>query len=134
MFHLLPYLNVLDNVLVAATAAARAASRDYAQQLLDRFGMGSRINHHPHQLSVGERQRVAMARALLNRPKLLLADEPTGNLDEKNAEALLDYLSGFHREGGTILLATHDDRAAERAQRIVQLSSGKLVSPAGSVS
>ena len=134
MFHLLPYLNVLDNVLVAAPAAARAASRDYAKELLDRFGMGARITHRPNQLSVGERQRVAMARALLNRPKLLLADEPTGNLDEKNAEALLDFLGGFHEEGGTIVLATHDDRAAGRAGRIIELSSGKLVSPAGSLS
>ncbi|MDA1052475.1 MAG: ABC transporter ATP-binding protein [Planctomycetota bacterium] len=134
MFHLLPYLNVLDNVLVAAPAAARAASREYAKQLLSGFGMEERVSHRPNQLSVGERQRVAMARALLNRPKLLLADEPTGNLDEKNAEALLDFLGGFHREGGTIVLATHDDRAAERAERIIELSSGKLVSPAGSLS
>ena len=134
MFHLLPYLNVLDNVLVAAPAATRAASRDDARQLLDRFGMESRITHRPNQLSVGERQRVAMARALLNRPKLLLADEPTGNLDEKSAAALLDFLGGFHQEGGTIVLATHDDRAAERAGRIIELSCGKLVSPAGSVS
>ncbi len=134
MFHLLPYLNVLDNVLVATPASARTASRDYAKELLERFGMASRITHRPNQLSVGERQRVAMARALLNRPKLLLADEPTGNLDEKSAEALLDFLGGFHQEGGTIVLATHDDRAAERVERIIELSSGKLVAPAGSLS
>ena len=91
--------------------------------------MDERITHRPSQLSAGERQRVAMARALLNRPKLLLADEPTGNLDEKNAEALLDFLGGFHREGGTIVLATHDDRAAERADRIIELASGKVTSP-----
>jgi putative ABC transport system ATP-binding protein len=133
MFHLLPYLSVLDNVLVAAAAASRAASRGYAKQLLNDFGMNERITHRPSQLSAGERQRVAMARALLNRPKLLLADEPTGNLDEKNAEALLDFLSGFHREGGTIVLATHDERAAERADRIIELSSGKVVSSADSL-
>jgi ABC-type lipoprotein export system ATPase subunit len=129
MFHLLPYLNVLDNVLVAAPARARAASRDYAKRLLNGFGMGSRITHRPSQLSVGERQRVAMARALLNRPKLLLADEPTGNLDERSAEAMLDFLGGFHQDGGTIVLATHDDRAAARAGRVIELSSGKLVAP-----
>ncbi|MCA9142820.1 MAG: ABC transporter ATP-binding protein [Planctomycetaceae bacterium] len=129
MFHLLPYLSVLDNVLVAAPAASRSTSRDYAKQLLSGFGMDERITHRPSQLSAGERQRVAMARALLNRPKLLLADEPTGNLDEKNAEALLDFLGGFHREGGTIVLATHDDRAAERADRIIELASGKVTSP-----
>lgn len=133
MFHLLPYLNVLDNVLVATAATARAASRDYAKQLLTEFGMDNRITHRPGQLSAGERQRVAMARALLNRPKLLLADEPTGNLDEKNAEALLDFLGGFHQDGGTIVLATHDDRAADRAQRTIELSSGKVVTPAGSL-
>lgn len=132
MFHLLPYLNVLDNVLVAAAPKTRATSREHAKKLLSEFGMDSRITHRPGQLSAGERQRVAMARALLNRPKLLLADEPTGNLDEKNAEALLDFLSGFHQEGGTIVLATHDDRAAERTDRVVELSLGKVVSPVGS--
>lgn len=127
MFHLLPYLNVLDNVLVAATAASRLASHEYAKQLLSKFGMDRRLDHHPSQLSAGERQRVAMARALLNQPKLLLADEPTGNLDEKSAAALLDFLAGYHDDGGTIVLATHDDRAADRAGRIVELSSGKIM-------
>ena len=129
MFHLLPYLNVLDNVLVAAPPASRSASRQYARQLLTEFGMDQRITHRPGQLSAGERQRVAMARALLNRPKLLLADEPTGNLDEKNADALLDFLGSFHDEGGTIVLATHDDRAAQRADRVVELSAGSIASP-----
>ena len=128
MFHLLPYLSVLDNVMVAAPASARSTSREYAKQLLSEFGMDDRITHRPSQLSAGERQRVAMARALLNRPKLLLADEPTGNLDEKNAEALLDFLGGFHQAGGTIILATHDERAAGRVGRIVELSGGKVTS------
>ncbi|MCA9121969.1 MAG: ABC transporter ATP-binding protein [Planctomycetaceae bacterium] len=128
MFHLLPYLSVLDNVLVAAPASGRSASRETAKQLLSDFGMAARITHRPSQLSAGERQRVAMARALLNRPKLLLADEPTGNLDENNAEAVLDYLTSFHKAGGTIVLATHDERAAERADRIIELSSGKVTS------
>lgn len=78
------------------------------------------------QLSTGERQRVAMARALLNRPPLLLADEPTGNLDPDSAEALLDLLGEFHRDGGTILLVTHDDRVAARAERTVALAAGRL--------
>lgn len=127
MFHLLPYLNVLDNVVLAASNGDRSASVSYAQELLDRFGMNDRITHRPAQLSAGERQRVAMARALLNRPKLLLADEPTGNLDEANAAALLDFLGEFHTEGGTIVLATHDEAAAARAGRTVELSSGKIV-------
>ena len=126
MFHLLPYLNVLDNVLVAVNPNSRSASSQYAKELLSKFGMDSRLKHRPGQLSAGERQRVAMARALLNRPKLLLADEPTGNLDEKNADALLDFLASYHDEGGTIVLATHDDRAANRAGRTLELSSGKF--------
>ncbi|MBP88300.1 MAG: hypothetical protein CMJ64_16555 [Planctomycetaceae bacterium] len=127
MFHLLPYLNVLDNVMLAASNGARAESASYAKELLGKFGLNDRITHRPGQLSAGERQRVAMARALLNRPKLLLADEPTGNLDEDNANALLDLVVEFHQEGGTIVLATHDAAAAARAQRIVELSSGKAV-------
>ena len=133
MFHLLPYLSVLDNVLVAAPANARVVSRDYAKQLLNEFGMSERITHRPSQLSAGERQRVAMARALLNRPKLLLADEPTGNLDEKSAAALLNFLGGFHQGGGTIVLATHDERAAERADRSLEMSAGRVVSSADSI-
>ncbi len=127
MFHLLPYLNVLENVLLAAPQSTRATSRTYARELLDRFGLAARLTHRPAQLSAGERQRVAMARALLNRPKLLLADEPTGNLDEQNAVNLLDYLVGFHADGGTIVLATHDDHAAARAQSVVELSAGRIV-------
>jgi ABC-type lipoprotein export system ATPase subunit len=127
MFHLLPYLNVLDNVVLAASNGSRAECAAYAKELLGKFGMNDRITHRPGQLSAGERQRVAMARALLNRPKLLLADEPTGNLDEDNACALLDLLAEFHQEGGTIVLATHDAAAAERAQRTVELSNGKIV-------
>lgn len=125
MFHLLPYLTVLDNVLVAAPHR----SRDYRQralELLDRFGLGPRRWHRPGQLSAGERQRVAMARALLNRPQLLLADEPTGNLDDRNAESLLDLLAQFHQDGGTILLVTHHANAAERAQRSICLEAGRL--------
>jgi ABC-type lipoprotein export system ATPase subunit len=127
MFHLLPYLNVLDNVVLAACNGVRAQSAPYAKELLEKFGMSDRLTHRPAQLSAGERQRVAMARALLNRPKLLLADEPTGNLDEDNAQALLDLLGEFHNEGGTIVLATHDAAAAARAGRTIELSHGNIV-------
>jgi len=128
MFHLLPYLNVVDNVLVAARNNAGVEVRAYAEQLLREFGLDQRLGHRPGQLSAGERQRVAMARALLNRPELLLADEPTGNLDDQNAAALLDLLCAFHERGGTVVLATHDEQAARRGQRVLQLSSGKLAS------
>ncbi len=130
MFHLLPYVSVLDNVLVAATPQTRGAARQRAEQLLESFGLTDRITHRPAQLSIGERQRVGMARALLNHPKLLLADEPTGNLDPMNAEAVLDLIADFHRNGGTVLLVTHDDPAAARATRTIYLESGRLADTA----
>ena len=130
MFHLLPYLTVIDNVLVAAKNGAADKSRAAAEALLERFGLGPRLLHHPAELSAGERQRAAMARALLNQPKLLLADEPTGNLDPKNAEAVLDLIGEFHQEGGTVLLVTHDDKAAAKAQRTIMLESGQLAAEA----
>jgi putative ABC transport system ATP-binding protein len=125
MFHLLPYLSVVDNVLVAAPEA-RSDLKQKAEELLTQFGLADRLKHRPGQLSTGERQRVAMARAMLNEPALLLADEPTGNLDPENAHSLLDLLGEFHSAGGTILLVTHDDRAASRAERTILLRQGKL--------
>jgi len=135
LFHLLPYLSVIDNVLVAASPGTRGQARERAEELLGRFQLNDRLTHRPGQLSVGQRQRVAMARALLNRPQLLLADEPTGNLDPDTAAGLLDLLSEFQREGGTILLVTHDDRAAARAQRVLQMDRGRILDgrPVGQV-
>jgi putative ABC transport system ATP-binding protein len=127
MFHLLPYLSVLDNILVAASPGKRREAQARAEQLLERFQLGDRVTHRPGQLSVGQRQRVAMARALLNQPQLLLADEPTGNLDPGTAAGLLDLLSEFQQQGGTILLVTHDDRAAARAQRVIQMDRGRIL-------
>ena len=129
MFHLLPYLDVVHNVLVGASKQmASAATRERAEQLLVQFGLQDRLAHRPGQLSAGERQRVAMARALLHEPDLLLADEPTGNLDPASADALLELLGNFRATGGTILLATHDARAGECADRVVRLRSGQLES------
>jgi putative ABC transport system ATP-binding protein len=128
LFHLLPYLTVLDNVLVAATARTRAEAADRARELLERFKLSDRLTHRPGQLSVGQRQRVAMARALLNRPQLLLADEPTGNLDPDNAAALLDIMSEYHQAGGTILMVTHELQATDRAQRVVEMDGGAICS------
>ena len=126
MFHLLPFLSVIDNVLIAAPQAADKAARDYADHLLERLGLQGRRQHRPAQLSAGERQRVALARALLNRPQILLADEPTGNLDPKNAGLVLEQISQFHADGGTILLVTHEDQAAARAQSTILLEQGQL--------
>jgi len=94
--------------------------------LLSRFGLADRAGHIPAELSTGERQRAALARAVFNRPTLLLADEPTGNLDGENADIVLTYLGQFARDGGAVLLVTHDDRAAATAQRIVRLEAGKI--------
>ena len=127
MFHLLPYLTVLDNVLVATDNRDTEAATQRATELLEQFSLEDRLLHRPGQLSAGERQRVAMARALLPQPRLLLADEPTGNLDPENAAAVLQLLQQFHEQGGTILLVTHDEQAASYAARTIILSDGKLV-------
>jgi putative ABC transport system ATP-binding protein len=126
MFHLLPYLTAEDNILAAAADAGENGVRQEAQRLIERFALEARRDHRPAELSAGERQRVAMARALLNRPALLLADEPTGNLDGRHAEAVLGVLAEFHAQGGTVLLVTHDETAAGYAQRTIALDMGRL--------
>lgn len=130
MFHLLPYLNIVENVRVAALDPRSSQSQQAAEALLDQFGLQDRRTHRPAQLSAGERQRVAMARALLNGPKLLLADEPTGNLDPDNAKGVLDAIDRFHDGGGTVLLVTHHAEAAARAERVFSLSAGQVVDAA----
>ncbi len=126
MFHLLPYLTVLDNVATAAVPGHRAGARNRAAELLDQFRLAGRLTHRPAELSAGERQRVAIARAMVNRPKIVLADEPTGNLDPDGAAGVLDLLKDFHADGGTILLVTHQESAARYAQRTVLLSDGMI--------
>lgn len=129
-FHLVPYLSVLENVLAPSIANKTAAADETltrARSLVVHFGLEDRIDHVPGELSSGERQRTALARALLNQPKLLLADEPTGNLDEENAELVLTHLGEFAASGGAVLLVTHDASAAARASRTVFLDSGKVV-------
>ncbi len=125
-FHLVPYLSVLDNILSPTLALQSADARQRAMQLIEHFGLADRMQHTPEELSTGERQRTALARALLHRPGLLLADEPTGNLDGDSARAVLAYLAEFARNGGAVLLVTHDDRAADYAQRTVRLVKGKV--------
>jgi len=126
MFHLVPYLNVLENVLVAAGAVSKKAPKPRAEQLLERLGLQQRIWHRPAELSAGEKQRVAIARALLNQPKLILADEPTGNLDPGNAASVLKHLRDFQTDGGTVVVATHGPAAKEFATRTVYLENGRL--------
>jgi len=129
-FHLLPTLTAIQNVQVPMFEI-RLSARQRAQraaELLEWVGMGHRSGHVPAELSVGERQRVAIARALANRPSLLLADEPTGNLDTKTAAGIFDLFERLHAEQGmTIILVTHDPNLAARAQRIVRMQDGRMV-------
>ncbi|MCU0915924.1 MAG: ABC transporter ATP-binding protein [Planctomycetes bacterium] len=126
MFHLVPYLNVLENVLLAAAVVHRPDGKVQARALLQRLGLEHRIGHRPSALSAGEKQRTAIARALLNRPKLILADEPTGNLDPDNTRCVLRHLQDFQKEGGTVIVATHGPAAREFATRTIQLRDGRL--------
>ena len=129
-FHLVPYLTVLDNVMTASlgTISAHAGFlQARALELIERFGLTPRLKHRPSQLSTGERQRTAMARALLNQPRLLIADEPTGNLDDENSAILLKHLDQFARDGGTVLLVTHDSRATEFAPLRLKMADGCLI-------
>jgi len=134
-YHLLPELNVVDNVLLpsmtvgsaAAWPARRGAARERAIKTLKRLGLGERLGHRPRQLSGGEQQRVAIARGLANEPKILLADEPTGNLDSTTGAEIIALLKELNRESGqTIVMVTHDEHLAERADRILHLRDGKL--------
>ncbi len=133
-YHLLPELNVLENVLLPEMTGAsvgqwfsgRATALGRARELLAILGLGQRLHHRPNQLSGGERQRVAIARALMNKPAVLLADEPTGNLDARTGREILSILEQLHRDGQTIVLVTHEQYVAQRAQRVVRLTDGVL--------
>ncbi len=126
-FHLLPELDALENVMLPARMARRPVpeARDSAMPLLQRVGLGDRLDHRPGELSGGEQQRVAIARALVNRPSIILADEPTGNLDSKNGEEIVRLLLEIRKERGmTLVVATHDAELAAMADRVVQLVDG----------
>ena len=135
-YHLLPELTVLQNVTIAAMTAMgkfeywskRGAVRAHASALLERVGLGHRLLHRPAELSGGERQRVAIARALVNKPDLLLADEPTGNLDRVTGASILDLFTDLHKGGQTMVVVTHDEATAARADRVVRLVDGSVVS------
>ena len=152
-YHLLPELNVLENTMLAGMVGRqpwywyillaagiipgliyeefkyrieRARLHDRAASLLESFGLQHRLTHRPRELSGGERQRVAIARALMNEPKILLADEPTGNLDETTGGEILDLIAAQHKKGLTIVMVTHDQAIADRADRVVQLHDGRV--------
>jgi putative ABC transport system ATP-binding protein len=128
-FNLIGDLTVYENVELPLTyrGVPAAERRTAAQIALEKVGMSHRLNHYPSQLSGGQQQRVAVARALVGNPSILLADEPTGNLDSKNGEAVMDLLRDLHREGATICMVTHDPRFARHADRTVHLFDGRVV-------
>jgi ABC-type lipoprotein export system ATPase subunit len=134
-YHLLDELNVLENVFLPAMAGksilgwfgSRLQARQRAAMLLEQFGLADRLKHKPWQLSGGERQRVAIARALMNEPQILLADEPTGNLDWQTGNDILGVFTELNKAGQTIIMVTHDQRIAQRAARVVTLADGRIV-------
>jgi putative ABC transport system ATP-binding protein len=129
-FNLVPYLSALENVQVPLFLAKMPedAQKERATALLERVGLRDRLHHKPCELSVGQQQRVALARMLANDPAAILADEPTGNLDPETSRQVIGFLEEFHREGRTIVMVTHDPRAARRAKRILKLSEGSIIS------
>jgi putative ABC transport system ATP-binding protein len=127
-FQLIPTLTALENVMVPLELRGQNDARDPAIELLKRVGLGERLAHYPAQLSGGEQQRVALARAFINRPKILFADEPTGNLDAETGRLVIEKLFALNANSGTTLvLVTHDLELAKRAQRIIRLKGGALV-------
>jgi putative ABC transport system ATP-binding protein len=129
-FHLIPDLRVIDNVELPLLyrSGSGAERRRLAREALERVGLGARMEHYPNQLSGGQQQRVAIARAIVGRPQVLLADEPTGNLDSKMSAEVMDILLKLNSEGTTIVMVTHDEHEARRVGRIVRVFDGQLVS------
>jgi putative ABC transport system ATP-binding protein len=125
-FNLLPRLSSLENVALPLVYAglSRAKRLDRAQEVLEMVGLGDRVHHKPNELSGGQRQRVAIARALVNKPSIILADEPTGNLDTKTSVEIMEIFEQIHAQGNTIILVTHEPDIAEHAHRIIRLRDG----------
>jgi putative ABC transport system ATP-binding protein len=130
-FNLLPRTNVLDNVLLPINYTSDIKldeARTKALQLLETVNLTHRLNNHPNQLSGGEQQRVAIARALINSPALILADEPTGNLDSKATEEIMDILTALHQQGNTLLMVTHESYLSDYTDRVIRMQDGKIIS------
>ena len=125
-FHLVPYLSVLENIMVPSLSRDGQDVRDRAEELIRDLNLEHRRLHEPSALSTGERQRTVIARALLNQPRLLLADEPTGNLDERNAEVVLTAMADFAEAGGAVLVVSHDPRATRYADQRFGMEQGRL--------
>ncbi len=126
-YHLLPDLDALENVMLPAQIQSESQLEVRAKELLDKVGLRDRMGHRPSELSGGEQQRVAIARSLMNKPKIVLADEPTGNLDSTTEEEIIELLKQLHEDRQlTLLVATHDEKVAKAAQRVVCLKDGKV--------
>lgn len=125
-FKLIEELNVRENIIMPVLIARKKVDEDYYNALVEMLGVSERQSHLPSELSGGQKQRVAIARALINKPELLLADEPTGNLDKKNSEEIMQIFLDIHKQGKTIVLVTHDREIAERCQRQIEMSDGKI--------
>lgn len=129
-FHLLPRLTALENVLLPMRYRKEDENaqidRDRVREIMERLGIADRMQHHPNQLSGGQRQRVAIARALVTKPSLLLADEPTGNLDSKTSEGIMTLFDELNADNQTILIVTHEDEVARHAKRVVQMRDGRI--------
>lgn len=134
-FHLVPYLTVLENVMLPLTTvkATKKRKRTLAEEALDQVGLTGKEQRLPSQISGGEKERVAVARAIVNDPPVLLADEPTGNLDSKTTHEIMDLLQRLNREGTTILMVTHSQDCAAYAERILRVSDGRLIEGEGLV-
>jgi putative ABC transport system ATP-binding protein len=131
-FQLIPTLTALENVMVPVELRGDKQARPHAVDLLQRVGLGERLQHYPVQLSGGEQQRVALARAFISQPRILYADEPTGNLDAETSEMVIDLLFALHREAGTtLMLVTHNVDVAQQTQRIIRLKGGMIVEDSG---
>jgi len=127
-FYLIPNLTAIENVLLSLEANQKYNQDEEAKALLAEFGLSHRLNHLPSELSGGEQQRVAIARALINKPKIILADEPTGNLDSTNSESMMDLLFNYTRKSKTsLVMVTHDNSIAERCDRIIEIKDGQIV-------
>lgn len=127
-FHLIPTLTALENVMLSAELNGGGNARQKSAALLSEVGLGDRLRHYPSQLSGGEQQRLSLARAFVNEPDIVLADEPTGNLDSKNSERVLELIAKLHRDrNATIVLVTHEPNVAMRSQRILTMEDGKIV-------
>ncbi|MBU3806575.1 MAG: ABC transporter ATP-binding protein [Candidatus Fournierella pullistercoris] len=126
-YNLIPVLTVKENILLPLQLDHKKVNKEFFRHLVDRLGLADRLDHLPNQLSGGQQQRVSIGRALITRPSLLLADEPTGNLDSQNGAEIMELFHQFHRDGQTLVLITHDESIAAQAQRILQIQDGALV-------